>query len=183
MSTTPTITNAGEIAAWRDANPGVRLNAATLRDALGLANLRGANLRGADLRGASLRGADLYGASLYGANLYGASLRGANLYGASLYGLLTVSGLPSGGLTLLATVDGWRLTVGCWTGTPAELREMVAQDDGWPEATGDEVTRRRPGLLAAAALAEAHIAAFPDEVARAQREAAEWDAKKAEVAS
>ena len=168
-----TETNAGKIATWRAANPYARLTAATLREILGLADLRGAYLRGAYLRGAYLDGADLRGAYLDGADLRGAYLRG----------LLTASGLPSGDLTLLPTVDGWSLKVGCWTGTPADLREMVSRDDGWPEATGDEVTRRRPGLLAAAALAEAHIAAFPDEVERVKREAAERDAKKAEAAS
>ena len=167
-----TESNYGKIAAWRAANPRTHLTAATLREILGLESLCGADLRGADLRGADLCGADL---------------RGADLCGADLGGLLTITGLPSGDLTLLPMVDGWWLQVGCWSGTPAELVEMVSLDDDWPEARGDEVVRRRPGLLAAAALTEAHIAAFPDEVARVQREAAEWDAKKAaekvEVAS
>ena len=158
-----------KIAAWRAANPYTRLTAATLREVLGLSTLGGADLGGAYLRGADLRGA----------YLRGADLRGADLRGANLRGLLTCTGLPSGDITLLPAVDGWWLKIGCWSGTPAELVEMASQDEGWPEARGDEVVRRRPGLLAAAALAEAHIATFPDEVARVQREAAEWDAKKA----
>ena len=172
-----TESNAGRIATWRAANPSTRLTAATLRGILGLESLRWADLRGADLRGADLSGADLSGADLSGADLRWADLRG----------LLTVTGLPSGDLMLVPAVDGWWIQVGCWSGTPSELVEMVSQDDDWPEARGGEVVRRRPGLLAAAALAEAHIAAFPGEVARVQREAAEWDAKKAaekvEVAS
>jgi hypothetical protein len=65
--------------------------AASVRDAILLADLTGADLRGADLtcadlRSANLTGADLTGASLTRANLTGASLRSANLTGADLTG-------------------------------------------------------------------------------------------------
>lgn len=127
------------------------------------ANLRNADLRDADLRDANLWGANLWGANLWGANLWGADLQGADLQGANLrcaylWGGLQVSGLPSGQAILVPTSDGWRLRVGCWTGTVASLREMVARDDGWPEARGKEVARRRPSLEALIALCEAHTA-------------------------
>ena len=157
---------------------GAYLGDADLRDAnLGDAYLRDANLRDAYLRDANLGGANLRGANLRGANLGGAYLRDANLGG-----LLMISGLPSGDLTLLPTVDGWRLKVGCWNGTTTELTELIASDDGWPEARGEEVTRRRPLLAAAITLAEAHIAAHPDTIERVQREAAEGKAERARLA-
>ena len=129
------------------------------------ANLYRADLRGADLRGADLHGADLCGADLHGADLYGANLRGANLYGANLRGalggLLAIDGLPSGSARLTPTPDGWSLRVGCWVGTPATLRTLIAGTD-WPEAQGAEQARRRPGLAALADLCDAHAAAHPD---------------------
>ena len=132
---------------------GADLYGANLYDA----DLRGANLRGADLRGANLYGADLSDANLYGADLYGADLRGANLSGAR--GVLCVDGLPSGRVLVVpAGPDAHELRVGCWTGTTTELRAMVASDEGWPEARGDECARRRPGLLGVADLVDAWLA-------------------------
>ena len=144
-------------------------------------DLRGANLRGADLRGANLRGADLWDANLqyanlqyanlWDANLQYANLQYANLQYANLRGTsgasgvaMGVSGLPSGTSTLYPTPDGWRLTVGCWQGTPDTLRTMIASDYGWPEATGAECARRRPSLQALLALCEDHIARHPDTI-------------------
>ena len=124
------------------------------------ADLLGANLWGADLRGADLRGADLWdanlrGADLLGANLWGANLRGANLWGANLRdanlrdaGIVGLGETPSGGGVLFPTYKGWIMQVGCWCGSPDDLRALIAKDDGWPEATGDEVKRRRPYLEA-----------------------------------
>ena len=141
---------------------GADLRGADLYDA----NLRGANLYGADLRGASLSGADLYDANLRcahlsGAHLSGANLRGANLRGANLYdarwGGLEINHLPSGTLHLTPTPGGWRITLGCWYGTPEQLRDLIAQDQGWPEAEGDEITRRRPYIEAALALCDLHM--------------------------
>ena len=105
---------------------------------------------------------DLCGANLQGADLWGANLRGANLQDANLqdafWGGLQITELPSGQLTLIPTTDGWRLQVGCWSGTPDQLRALIAQDNGWLEAEGDEIARRRPYLEAALALCEVHMA-------------------------
>ena len=166
----------------RDAN----LYGANLRDAnLYGADLRYANLYGADLRYADLRDANLRYADLRDANLYGANLRDANLYGADLRyadlryadlrdadlrdadlrdadlryakGVLSIDGLPSGRAFYVPTSDGWWITQGCWSGSLAEYREMIAGEE-WPSAEGDEILRRRPGLQAVAALCEAYEA-------------------------
>ena len=92
----------------------------------------------ADLRGADLRGADLWGADLRDA------------------GILIVRGLPSGDVQMVPTVDGWQLRVGCWEGDRDALRELISQDEGWPEARGKEVARRRPSLEALLMLADDH---------------------------
>ena len=121
----------------------------------------GPDLSGADLRYANLRGANLPGANLDGANLDGAKLRGAKLYGVIGWGGLTIDGLHPYRVLLIPTPDGWRLIIGCWTGTPVELRTLIAGDD-WPEAQGDEITRRRPLLEAALNVVDAHITAHLD---------------------
>ncbi|WP_415539977.1 pentapeptide repeat-containing protein, partial [Corynebacterium falsenii] len=125
------------------------------------ADLRGANLHGANLSDASLHDADLRGASLSDADLSDANLRGANLHGANLsdarWGGLEINRLPSGTLQLTPTPGGWRITLGCWYGTPDQLRDLIAQDDGWPEAEGDEITRRRPYIEAALTLCDLHM--------------------------
>ncbi len=152
------------------------------------ADLSGADLSGADLAGANLCGADLPGANLSGANLHGANLHGANLHGANLHGadlhradlswanlhganlhraaisarILHLHGLPSGETIFIPTPQGWHLRVGCWDGTLDEFKALISQDEGWPEARGDEVTRRRPSLQAVAALCEAHMALHPN---------------------
>ena len=163
----------------RDAN----LRDANLRDAdlrdddLRGADLRGADLRGADLRGANLRGADLTGANLTwanlgganlgdadltGANLTWANLRGANLtWAASAARILHLEGLPSGETIFMPTPGGWYLTVGCWEGNLEDFKNLIASDEGWPEARGAEVTRRRPSLQAVVALCEAHMCLYP----------------------
>ncbi|CAB0577380.1 pentapeptide repeat-containing protein [Corynebacterium diphtheriae] len=152
---------------------GVVLSGADLRGAnlwgadLRSADLSGANLWGADLRGADLCGANLWGADLRSANLRGANLRGADLRGADLSGVdladcffdgLQISKTPSGQVTLIPTCDGWWMQVGCWSGTPEELKALIAQDEGWPEAQGEEILRRRPYLEAVLALCEVHMA-------------------------
>ena len=126
---------------------------ANLRDA----NLRRTNLWDAKLRDANLRDADLLSADLRGADLRGTNLRRTNLCGA-FWGGLQITELPSGQLTLIPTTDGWWLQVGCWSGTPDQLRALIAQDNGWLEAEGDEIARRRPYLEAALALCEVHMA-------------------------
>ena len=124
-------------------------------------DLLGANLVGASLWDADLRSVDLLGADLRDANLRGADLRGADLRDV-LGGILQITGVPSGQIILTPTVNGWWLRVGCWQGDIPALRDLIARDDGWPEARGAEVTRRRPILEAAIALAEAHTAAHQD---------------------
>ena len=136
---------------------GADLSGADLRDA----NLYGADLREADLRYANLYGADLREANLTGANLTGANLTGANLTGAALAArILHLAGLPSGETIFMPTPTGWYLTVGCWEGNLEDFKKLIASD-GWPEARGVEVTRRRPSLQAVAALCEAHMRLHP----------------------
>lgn len=94
--------------------------------------------------------------NLHYANLYGADLRGANLRGAR-WGGLEINRLPSGTLQLIPTHQGWHIQLGCWYGTPEQLRDLIAQDDGWPEAEGDEITRRRPYIEAALTLCDLHM--------------------------
>ena len=165
---------------------GANLSGANLSEAnLRGANLAGANLVGAELWHANLRSANLLGAGLIGANLRVANLsntelRNANLQNADLrwaYGdnilVLNVNGLPSGTANLYPTPEGWRLTVGCWQGTVDGLSEMIAQDEGWPEARDEEIAQRRPGLELLAALCHDHIARHPDTIANL---AARWEA-------
>jgi hypothetical protein len=127
------------------------------------ADLTGANLRWANLRGADLRGTDLRGANLRGANLRGANLRWSNLIGANPCGarILHLEGLPSGETIFMPTPTGWYLTVGCWEGNLEDFKNLIASDEGWPEARGAEVTRRRPSLQAVVALCEAHMRLHP----------------------
>jgi len=178
-------TNAQKISAWRDANPGSLITESIILDVLGFgtllyADLRGADLRGADLRGAKIQDANLQGAKIQDANLWGADLRGANLWDADLQGanllgaylrganiqdavlsVMRVGGMPSGDLVAFPCPGGWWVRVGCWGGTPDDLRELVAADGGWPEARGAEIARRRPYLEAALALVDLHVAEHP----------------------
>ena len=126
------------------------------------ADLRGVNLYGADLRDADLTGADLRWADLRGVNLTGINLRGVNLYGAAgAARILHLEGLPSGETIFMPTPTGWYLTVGCWEGNLEDFKNLIASDEGWPEARGSEVTRRRPSLQAVVALCEAHMRLHP----------------------
>ena len=149
----------------RDANlrgtdlRGANLTRADLRDA----TLTGSDLRGADLTRADLRDADLRGANLRGANLTRADLRDATLTGSDLRWarIIHLAGLPSGETIFMPTPGGWYLTVGCWEGNLEDFKNLIASDEGWPEARGVEVTRRRPSLQAVAALCEAHMRLHP----------------------
>ena len=125
------------------------------------ADLRDANLRGADLWGADLRDADLRDADLWGANLRDADLRGANLRDAN-GGVLQVTGLHPYQAVMVPTGQGWWLRIGCWQGTTQGLRDLIAKDDGWPEAHGDQVTTRRPLLNALADMCDLHAANHKD---------------------
>ena len=156
MTTDPTMTRDEILTAVQE---GKSLRDANLRDAdlrnayLRDADLRDANLRYADLRNADLRYADLRYADLWNADLRDADLRSADLRG--VREVLSITSLPSGHATLMPTPGGWQLRVGCWTGSTAELRELIAQDTGWPEAEGEQVTARRPMLAALADMCDA----------------------------
>ena len=125
------------------------------------ANLRDADLRDADLRGADLRGADLWGADLWGADLRDADLRDANLRDAN-GGILQVTGLHPYQAVMVPTMQGWWLRIGCWQGTTQGLRDLIAKDDGWPEAHGEQITARRPLLNALADMCDLHAASHKD---------------------
>ena len=141
----------------RDANLcGVKLRDADLRDT----DLSYTNLRDADLRYTSLRGANLHGAIMHGANLIGANMRYTNLAMTSWDGF-AIDGLHPYRILLFPTPPGWRITIGCWEGTPDDLRTLIA-GDVWPEAEGDEITHRRPLLEAALHMVDAYIAAHPN---------------------
>ena len=134
------------------------------------ANLSGANLSGANLRRADLSRADLSGANLWGAHLWGADLRDANLWGANLWGanlrdagVVALGATPSGNALIYPTPDGWAMCVGCWKGSPDELRSLIGQEHGWPEAgTTAERARRRPYLALVLAHADLVMAEQPD---------------------
>lgn len=118
-------------------------------------DLRRADLSGANLRDANLSGANLWRAHLWGAHLRGADLRDANLSGADLWsGVASLGPTPSGDVVIYPTPGGWVMQVGCWRGSPDGLRALIARDDGWPEARGEEVARRRPWLEIALAHAD-----------------------------
>ena len=139
---------------------GAYLNGADLHGA----NLHVADLRWADLREANLRNADLHMADLRVANLRNANLTNTDLHSANLFrGLwdgLAVDGLHRYRCLLVPTPQHWQVIIGCWTGTNAELRALIAGDD-WPESTGDEISRLRPALASFCDMCDAHIATHP----------------------
>ncbi|WP_341741333.1 pentapeptide repeat-containing protein [Trueperella pyogenes] len=171
------MTNAEKIQEWRNTHPAERITAEILRGVLNLDTLRGADLRGAnlwdanlwdadlqganlwhaDLRNADLQNADLRHAELRHANLRDANLRGANLLNRNSGCILQIVGLYEYATCLTPTPGGWQLHIGCWHGTVASLRKLAAQDDGWPEAKGKEILRRRPLLYAIADMCDTHI--------------------------
>ena len=131
-------------------------------------DLRGSDLSGSDLSGSNLRGSDLRWSDLSGSDLSGSDLSGSDLSGSNLRSssvVLAVSGLPSGHVTFQPTPEGWWLRVGCWNGTTDELRALIAQDEGWPEARGAQVIARRPMLAAVADLCDAWAADRADVLA------------------
>lgn len=94
-------------------------------------------------------------------NILGTDLRDVNLRGADLRscsnGLLTLHGLPSGEVTLIPTCDGWDLRVGYWSESVSDLEKLIATNEGWPKALGEECDRRRPELQALITLCRAHM--------------------------
>jgi hypothetical protein len=161
----PVITPARKIGARRVEHPDERVTYAGLLAILDRADLRGADLRGADLRGADLRGANL---------------RDADLRDADLWGLVSLIGLPSGAALMVPTPDGWDLRVGCWHRTGpdpvADLRALAESDDPamWPEARGEQIAVRRPGLLALCDLLADNMRRHPDLIARLAKK---WSAR------
>ena len=147
---------------------------ADLHDAdLTFAKARHADMRYVDLRGADLYDTDLRSANLHGAHLLSVDLRYSNTTAANLTGLF-LGGLPSGNLVFIPTTEGWHLTIGCWEGTTDELREMIAKDEDWPEAEGEEITERRPMLEAAADMCEAYAASKPHALMDVKYAADRW---------
>lgn len=141
---------------------GANLSCAHLTGAdMGNVNLRGADLRAADLRKANLAGAPLMDACLQDADLTDANLDGVYLrrtnLAAAAGGVLQITGLYPYAATLIPTYLGWRLKIGCWEGTVDELRRLANRDEGWPEATGDEIKHRRPLLYAIIDMCETHM--------------------------
>ena len=130
-------------------------------------HLRGANLRGADLSRANLSRANLFWADLSGADLRGVNLSGADLRGVR-GGILTVDGLHPYRAILVPLTTGWWLTIECWEGGTADLRALIARDEGWPEAEGEEIAIRRPMLAALADLCDAHAAGHAADLAAVQ---------------
>lgn len=150
---------------------------ADLQDAdLTFAKARHANMRYVDLHGADLYDTDLRSANLHGAHLRDADLRYSNTTAANLTGLF-LGGLPSGNLVFIPTPEGWHLTIGCWEGTTDELREMIAKDEDWPEAEGEEITERRPMLEAAANMCDAYAASKPHALMDVKYAAERWKEK------
>ena len=110
------------------------------------------------------------------ANLGGADLRRA----IDAPAVLQVAGLSSGDAILMPRPDGWELRVGCWTGTPDLLEALIADDEGWPEAEGDECARRRPGLRSLIGLCRIWITDHPDAIQTEARRLANFEKAQAE---
>ena len=128
---------------------------ATVREALEEAVAAGSNLRYSNLSYSNLSYSNLSGSDLSGSDLSGSDLSGSDLRGTTC---LSVTGLPSGHAILAPLPEGWRLTIGCWNGTVPELRELIAKDTGWPEASGEQIAARRPMLTALADMCDAWTA-------------------------
>lgn len=136
------------------------------------ANLEGVDLYLADLSYSRLLYANLRRARLSSAKLHQTWIEYADLTGAALNptdaavlgytSLALPRGLPSGAALLIPTPSRWELSVGCWTGSPAGLRELIAQDEGWPEARGGRVLERRPLLEAFLTIVDYHVAQHQD---------------------
>ncbi len=100
---------------------------------LAVANLDGANLDGANLARANLAGAYLARANLDGAYLAGANLAGANLDGEKIISIAQVQFTGHGQcgrfLVGIKTSKSVHLRCGCFSGSPAELRKYIKNDD------------------------------------------------------
>ena len=154
-------TNAERIQKWRDANPEKRLTMRVIENLLGVDVFCGDDLRGANLRGADLRRADLRDANLREANLQEADLLGADLCRTALDGFV-LQGLPPGSVHFIATPKGWRITIGHWKHkTLDDLRALLAGEDNWLVAKGEERGVRYPIFAGLLAMCEAYAAKNP----------------------
>jgi len=89
-----------------------------------------------------LSGSDLSGSDLSGSNLRGSNLREA--------GILSLGETPSGAALLYPTPDGWHMQVGCWRGSPDELRALATDfEREWPDANTVELKQFRSKYLLA----------------------------------
>lgn len=128
-------------------------------------NLSGTYLRGSKLSWADFTGSNLSRSNLSLTNLTETNLREVNSSGATIPGYIPLK-TPSGEGDIRATPDGWRVSLGCWQHrTLSELQLIIADKVDWPEARGDEREKRRPFLVAVAALMEAQIAYYPNLIA------------------
>lgn len=93
--------------------------------------------------------------SMHGVNFTSATFYGYELF-SGVRGIFSFDAGASGNAVMVPMPNGtWRLYVGCWSGTPAELRTLIA-GDSWPSGCNKaERDRRRPILSAIADLAEA----------------------------
>lgn len=150
-----------------------------------------ANLSNTNLEASSFIRCNLGSVRLHMATMIGAELTGSDLYMARTSGTMFTSdhgvgiyaqaGLPSGPVYMFPTSEGWELHVGCWYGSVEELEDLIAGDDGWPEAEGEECYRRRPGLQALVASLRAHQELHLEELSSIQRY---WEARdRAELAN
>ncbi|WP_455951387.1 pentapeptide repeat-containing protein [Arcanobacterium haemolyticum] len=157
-------TNAQKIQEWRKNNADTRLTEDLLKQILELETLADADLTFADLSFADLCYANLSFADLTFADLCYANLDSANLCGANLslvYYILQISNFYKYQAIFKPTPDGWKITIGCWTGSIEELRTLADKDDGWPESTGKKIIENRPRLHLIADMCEMHMARFP----------------------
>ena len=100
------------------------------------------------------------GANLGGANLWGANLWGADLWGA---GIVSLGETPSGWTCLYPTPDGWHMQVGCWRGSPDDLRALANNlNREWPSGCDRAERGRRAKYLLAALV---HVDLITEELA------------------
>lgn len=78
------------------------------------------------------------------------------------YQYLRLAGLPSGKVELYRTKKSYHFSIGCWSGSIQDLRDLMEDPrNRWPSDPSEEgKEQRRPGLLALADLAEAHMRGF-----------------------
>lgn len=169
---------------WREENPGRKIDYEVLCTILGVESLSNSDLNCADLcltdlRYADLRHTDLRYADLVAADLSYADLRYANLCDAdfqyadlrfNLLRLFYIDGIHRQPAYFWLTPEGWQTRIGCWSGTTESLRELIAQDGLWPEATDwsdateEQIERHRPLLERFADMCDAYKATFNDEL-------------------